>query len=384
MDKKSIAILGSTGSIGTQTLDLIELNKDIRVAALTGSKNVPLMAEQVSKFSPELVCMYDESSAKELEKLVDTRKTRVVSGPEGLCDAASYGNADMVLSAVVGMVGIEPAMCALDAGKSLALANKETLVAAGHLIMPLAKRKGIQILPVDSEHSAIFQCIQGSGGNRVKRIILTASGGPFRGFSREQLENVTLEMALKHPNWAMGRKVTIDSATMVNKGLEVIEARWLFDMDPSNIEVHVHPQSILHSAVEFEDNGVIAQLGVPDMHIPISYALYYPERRPALTDQLDLFSAEKLTFYKPDQNVFTGLKLAYRAIEEGGNMPAVFNTANEYAVDLFLRERIGFTEIPDVIEECMDRIPHVEEPGLEEIGEIKDQTEEIVRSLWPL
>ena len=382
MDKRSISILGSTGSIGTQALDLIEQNKDIRVAALTGNRNVSAMAEQVSKFSPDLVCMFDPGCAEELRTRIDTGKTRVVSGMEGLMEAASFDGADIVLSGVVGMVGIEPAISAINAGKTLALANKETLVAAGHIIMPLAKEKGVSILPVDSEHSAIFQCLQGCGGNEIKRIILTASGGPFRGYTREQLEDVTLEMALKHPNWSMGPKVTVDSATMVNKGLEVMEAKWLFDLDPDRIEVHVHPQSILHSAVEFYDNAVIAQLGVPDMRVPISYALYYPDRKPAKAAQLDLFAAKDLTFYKPDTEVFKGLKLAYRAIKEGGNMPAVFNTANEFAVALFLNRKIRFVQIPDVIEECMDRIPLVEEPDLREIGGIRDITEDIINTVF--
>ncbi len=381
MGNKRISILGSTGSIGTQALDIIDLNKDMDVAALTGNRNVPLMLEQIKRFSPEMVCMYDSDAAMHLKELTAGKKIKITSGMEGLIEAAEWKDTDLVLSAVVGMVGIEPAIHAINAGRDIALANKETLVAAGHLIMPLAKEKGVAVIPVDSEHSAIFQCIRGNEDNAIKSIILTASGGPFRGYTKDRIKDVTIEMALSHPNWSMGKKVTIDSATMVNKGLEVMEARWLFDVDPDRIRVHVHPQSIVHSAVEFEDNAVMAQMGVPDMRVPISYALYYPKRRYALAGALDLFKAEHLDFYEPDLSVFKGLKLSYDAIKRGGNMPCILNIANERAVELFLNKKIGFTDIPGIIEDAMDHFPYSSDPSLKEILEIKDKVTEYINDL---
>ena len=372
---KTLTILGSTGSIGTQTLEVVRANEDLKVLVLTGNQNIELLAEQILEFSPKLVCVYD---GKNVAKLFDRLKEKdpsfaaesrmkVVSGMEGLEEAAAFPESDIVVGAVVGMVGIRPAMAAIKAGKDLALANKETLVCAGEIIMNEAKTQGINIYPVDSEHSAIFQSLNGEAENPIDKILLTASGGPFRGRTREDLERVTLADALKHPNWSMGRKVTIDSSTLANKGLEVMEAKWLFDVEPEKIQVVIQPQSIIHSAVQFEDGAIIAQLGTPDMKLPIQYALLYPERRFLAGKRVDLFELGSLTFEKPDMETFKALKLAYRAIETGGSLPTVFNAANEKAVADFIAGKIRYLEIADYIETVMDRHTLVKKPTLEDI-----------------
>ena len=363
---KKIAILGSTGSIGTQTLDIVRAQNDLLVVALAAGSSIALLEEQMREFAPELVCVYDEAKAKELRERTRDLSTRVVSGMEGLIEVAVHPGSELLVTAIVGMLGIRPTIAAMKAGKDIALANKETLVTAGHLIMPLAEECGVKLLPVDSEHSAIFQSLQGSG-NRIRRILLTASGGPFLGRTTEELAQVSVEDALKHPNWTMGRKITIDSSTMVNKGLEVMEAGWLFGVTADQIQVVVHPQSVIHSAVEYEDGAVIAQLGTPDMHLPIQYALYYPERRPLSGERLDLFQLGQLTFLPPDLKTFRGLALAYRAMERGGNLPTVYNAANEKAVALFLNRQIRYPQITELIEACMDDAPFVENPDVDEI-----------------
>ena len=351
---KKIAVLGSTGSIGTQTLDVIRQYRSIfEVTALACGHNVSLLRKQIEEFRPALVCTASEEDAKTLA--FEFPGTEFVSGEEGLVAAAAQTDADMVVGALLGMMGIRPTLAAIEAGKDIAFANKETLVAGGALIMDAVRRKGVSFLPVDSEHSAIFQALQGAAGNPLRKIILTASGGPFRGYSRKQLENVTKAQALKHPNWSMGAKITIDSATMMNKGLEVIEASWLFNTDPSRIEVVVHPQSAVHSAVEFEDGSVIAQLGATDMKLPIAYALSYPERLADVGKKLDLFGLGTMSFEKPDLSVFRCLALAYRAIEAGQSYPVVLNAANEEAVAAFLNDRIRFTQIADTVEYALDR-----------------------------
>ena len=365
---KKISLLGSTGSIGTQTLEVIEEYSDrLSVVALAAGKNVGLMEEQVRKYRPALAVMWSEEAAKELKVRIADTDTKVSSGMEGLIEAATISEADIVLTAVVGMIGIRPTIAAIEAGKDIALANKETLVCAGHIIMPLAAEKGVKILPVDSEHSAIFQSLNGERNNKISKILLTASGGPFRGLTREQLKGKTVEDALKHPNWSMGRKITVDSATLVNKGLEVMEAGWLFNVPVSDIEVVVHPQSILHSAVEFEDGAVIGQMGLPDMKLPIQYALFYPDRLPMHGKKLSLFDVGSMTFEKPDPDVFEGLKLALRAANEGGSMPTVFNAANELAVARFLDGKIGFTDIYEIIKKAMNAHRTIQSPNLEEI-----------------
>jgi 1-deoxy-D-xylulose-5-phosphate reductoisomerase len=379
---KQIAILGSTGSIGTQTLDIVSQNDDLQVVALAAGSNITLLEQQIRQFHPKLVAVWDEAKAGELKTKISDLSVTVVSGMEGLLAVATVEDADILVTAIVGMLGIRPTIAAIEAGKDIALANKETLVTAGHIIMPLAKKCGVSILPVDSEHSAIFQSLQGERENRIKKILLTASGGPFRGKSRAELEQVTLEDALKHPNWSMGKKITIDSATMVNKGLEVMEAKWLFDVSLSQIEVVVHPQSILHSAVQFEDGAVIGQMGTPDMRLPILYALYYPRRRPLKAEHLDLFTANQLTFEKPDLQTFYGLRLAYGAAEQGGNVPTIYNAANERAVAKFLERKIAFLEIPEIIACCMQEISFVSEPSLEQILETEAATYEYIESRW--
>lgn len=376
---KKIAILGSTGSIGTQTLDIVRLNKDLKVTVLTANKNINLIFTQILEFCPEFVCIFDIMEAELLKERLETayregqieKIPEITTGVEGLIEAAAYENSDMVVTAVVGMIGIRPTIAAINAGKDIALANKETLVCAGHIIMKLAGEKGVNIYPVDSEHSAIFQCLQGRTDNRIRRLLLTASGGPFLYTPIEELKNVTLERALKHPNWSMGAKVTIDSSTMVNKGLEVCEARWLFDTEPDKIEVVIQPQSIVHSAVEFEDGSVIAQMGVPDMKLPISYALTYPERRFVSDNYLDLFSLSKLDFIKPDLNKFKGLRLAFTAITEGGSLPTVFNAANEAAVALFIQKKIGYLDIVNIIEENLNRHIKIDYPDVDDIERIQ-------------
>ncbi|MBO5351825.1 MAG: 1-deoxy-D-xylulose-5-phosphate reductoisomerase [Lachnospiraceae bacterium] len=366
---KHISILGSTGSIGTQTLDVVRTNRDIKVEALAAGKNVALLLEQIKEFQPRLVCVYDAGKAKELEILLaDSQiKTEVMTGMEGLLACATIPEAEMVVTAFVGMIGIRPTIEAIKAGKEIALANKETLVTAGHIIMPLAQEKNVAILPVDSEHSAIFQSLQGNAGNAVHRILLTASGGPFRGKSKEELQKVQVEDALKHPNWTMGRKITIDSSTLVNKGLEVIEAKWLFGVEAEKIEVVVHPQSIIHSMIEYEDGAVIAQLGTPDMKLPIQYALYYPERKGPTSERLDFYKLRSLEFYKPDTEVFPALSMAYEALQQGGSMPTVYNAANEWAVAAFLDRKIRYTDIVECIRREMAAHAVIKNPSLEEI-----------------
>lgn len=381
---KTLSILGSTGSIGTQTLDVVRQHpEDFAVAALAAGSNIDLLEQQIREFSPALAAVWDEKRAKELKVRVRDQSVRVVSGMDGILEAACLKQSSLVVAAMVGMIGIRPAMEAIQSGKDLALANKETLVTAGHLIMPLAKSCGVRILPVDSEHSAIFQCLQGNEGNPVRRILLTASGGTFRGKKRQDLETVTWRDALKNPNWDMGPKVTVDSASMVNKGLEVIEARWLFDVTPDQIEVLVHPQSIVHSAVEFADHAVIAQMGTPDMRIPIQYALMYPQRKVLETRALDLFTLSDLHFEKPDLETFRGPAFAFEALRAGGSMPTVFNAANEKAVALFAQGKIGFLQIYDLIEACMAAHRLIPDPSLDEVLETETWTYEFINRQFP-
>ena len=365
---KKIAILGSTGSIGTQTLDVIRAHSDeLEVVALAAGSNKERLKEQIREFHPELVSLSDEKKAQELKEELAGEAVEVVCGMDGLIEVAGIDSADVVVTAVVGMMGILPTMEAIRKGKDIALANKETLVTAGHLIIPMAREYGVSILPVDSEHSAIFQCLQGEPKKALDKILLTASGGPFRGKSAEFLETVTLEDALNHPNWSMGPKITIDSSTMVNKGLEVMEAKWLFGVDYSKIEVVIQPQSIIHSMVQYIDGAVIAQLGTPDMRVPIEYALFYPERRSLPGDRLDFSKLSQITFEKPDYKVFRGLSLAIEAGKTGGTMPTVFNAANERAVAKFLKGEIKYTDIVRSIEKCMDAHKVSAHPDLEEI-----------------
>ncbi len=345
MDKKSLVILGSTGSIGTQALEVAD-QAGYTVLALAAARQVELMEQQIRQFRPRYAALFDEQAAADLKIRVADLPVTVLSGMDGLCTLASLPEADMVLNAVVGMVGLRPTLVAIAAGKDVALANKETLVAGGAFVMDAVAKAGVRLLPVDSEHSAIFQCLQGCPPDRaLKRLILTASGGPFFGCKREELERVTLADALKHPNWSMGPKITVDSATMMNKGLELIEARWLFDMPADKIDIVVHRESIVHSLIEYDDNAVIAQLGVPDMKLPIQYALTYPARVPCPTPQLDLADWAKLTFYAPDYEAFPAMSLAKEAITRGGLYPAALNAANEEAVSAFIRGEIGFTAI---------------------------------------
>lgn len=373
MKSKEIVILGSTGSIGTQTLEVVRSNEDMNVRAIAAGSNVDLLESQVREFNPEMVCVFDEEKALELKKRISDVKTEVVSGMEGLIECATLDSADIVVAAVVGMIGIRPVIEAIKAGKDIAFANKETLVTAGHIIMPMVKKYGVKMLPVDSEHAAIFQCLNGENSGEVDSLLLTASGGPFRGMTREQLEDIQVEDALKHPNWSMGRKITIDSSTMVNKGLEVIEAKWLFDVSFDQIKVIIQPQSVIHSMVQFKDGAVMAQLGTPDMKLPIQYALCYPERRYLEGERLDFCKLSDITFEKPDMETFKGLKLAYEAGREGGSMPTVLNAANEKAVALFLDRKIKYLQIADIIEECMMKHSKVDNPSLEEILEIEQR-----------
>ncbi len=378
---KKISIIGSTGSIGTQTLDVVRNNPDFSVAALSCRGNVELLEKQAREFSPELVSVWTEEAAADLRLRLRDTGIRVLSGMEGLKEAAAADSADVTVTAVVGMIGVEPTLAAIEAGKDIALANKETLVTAGHLVMRRAAEKGIRILPVDSEHSAIFQSLQGNGGNKIARILLTASGGPFRGRKREELENVTVKEALAHPNWSMGPKITIDSATMMNKGLEVIEACWLFDVPPEKVEVLVQPQSIIHSAVEYEDGAVIAQLGTPDMKLPIQYALTWPERRNLPGERLDFKKLSGIILDQPDRETFRGLDIAERAIRAGGTMPTVMNEANEVAVQAFLDGKLRFLEIYDRIEAAMAAHTPVQDPGLPDILEARDWTDRLMEEL---
>ena len=365
---KNISVLGSTGSIGTQTLDVVRKSEgELKVSALAAGRDISGLEKQVREFKPGLVCVGDADLAGDLKTALKDTETKVVSGMEGLIEVSTVPEADTVVTAVVGMMGIKPTISAIESGKDIALANKETLVTAGHIIMPLAKEKGIKILPVDSEHSAVFQCLTAEPEAAVDNIILTASGGPFRGYSADQLEKVTLEQALAHPNWSMGKKITIDSATMVNKGLEVIEAKWLFDVTQDHIKVVVHPQSIIHSMVEFCDGAVKAQLGTPDMRLPIQYALFYPDRRPMDTERLDFYKVGKLIFEEPDMEVFKGLRFAYDALKAGGNMPTIFNAANELAVSRFLKGDISFVQIYEMIEKAMSDVDYKDDPDIEEV-----------------
>ena len=365
---KKIAILGSTGSIGTQTLEIVRDNRsDLEVVALAAGSNVELMEKQVREFRPKLVSLQSEEACRDLADRLKDMQVTIVPGMEGLIQIAEMEESDVLVTAIVGMIGIRPTIAAIKKGKDIALANKETLVTAGHIIMPLAAQMGVSILPVDSEHSAIFQSMQGEKKEQVSKLLITASGGPFRGRTREQLADIRVEDALKHPNWSMGKKITIDSATMVNKGLEVIEAKWLFGVQPEQIQVVVQPQSIIHSMVEFEDGAVMAQLGTPDMKLPIQYALFYPDRRPMKGKRVDFYELGSITFERPDMETFTGLKLALRAARTGGSLPTVFNAANEKAVSLFLNRKIKFLEIPELIEMCMDEHKVVDNPNVEEI-----------------
>ena len=364
---KKIAILGSTGSIGTQTLDIVREQGDIQVVAMAAGSNISLLEAQMREFKPSLVSVWDEKKASELRTNTKDLGIKIVSGMEGLLEVSVIPESEILVTAIVGMLGIRPTIAAIKAGKKIALANKETLVTAGHIIIPLAKEYKVPILPVDSEHSAIFQSLQGAGDNKISRILLTASGGPFRGRKADELKNIQVEDALKHPNWSMGRKITIDSSTLVNKGLEVMEAKWLFDVALDQIQVVVHPQSVIHSAVEYQDGAVIAQLGKPDMRLPIQYALYYPERRNLSGRRLDLFEIADLTFEKPDTDTFRGLALAYQAMEKGGNIPTVYNAANEKAVSLFLDRKISYPEITELIEACMENAEFIDHPDVDEI-----------------
>lgn len=380
--EKTIAILGSTGSIGTQTLEVVRENKDLKVAALSAGSNIELLEAQIREFHPKLAAVWEKEKAEELAVKVADLNVRIVSGMEGLLELARLPEAEILVTAVVGMIGIRPTIAAIEAGKDIALANKETLVTAGHLIMPLAKEKGIQILPVDSEHSAIFQVLHGEQKREIHKLLITASGGPFRGKKREELERVQVEDALKHPNWAMGQKITIDSATLVNKGLEVMEAKWLFDVDLDQIQVVVQPKSIIHSMVEFVDGAVLAQMGTPDMKLPIQYALYYPERRYLPGERLDFGKLKEITFEEPDMDTFLGLPLAMKASRIGGSMPTVFNAANEWAVAKFLKRKIGFLDIYRIIEEAMEHHAFVENPALEQILEAEAKTYEWIEGRW--
>ena len=364
---KKIAILGSTGSIGTQTLDIVREQGDIQVVAMAAGSNISLLEAQMREFKPSLVSVWDEKKASELRTNTKDLGIKIVSGMEGLLEVSVIPESEILVTAIVGMLGIRPTIAAIKAGKKIALANKETLVTAGHIIIPLAKEYKVPILPVDSEHSAIFQSLQGAGDNKISKILLTASGGPFRGRKSDDLKNIQVEDALKHPNWSMGRKITIDSSTLVNKGLEVMEAKWLFDVTLDQIQVVVHPQSVIHSAVEYQDGAVIAQLGTPDMRLPIQYALYYPERRNLSGRRLDLFEIADLTFEKPDTDTFRGLALAYLAMEKGGNIPTVYNAANEKAVSLFLDRKISYPEITELIEACMEDAEFIDHPDVDEI-----------------
>lgn len=379
---KKIAILGSTGSIGTQTLEVVRANGDLQVTALSAGSNISMLEEQIREFKPIYAVVYEEEKAKELKIKVADTDVKVLSGMEGLLTIASMKESDILVTAIVGMIGIRPTIAAIKAKKDIALANKETLVTAGHIIMKLAKEYGVNILPVDSEHSAIFQCLNGERHREIDKLLITASGGPFRGRTKEQLQNVTVADALKHPNWAMGRKITIDSSTLVNKGLEVMEAKWLFDVSFDKIEVVVQPQSVIHSMIQFVDGGIMAQLGTPDMRLPIQYALYYPERRPLDGERLDFAKLKNLTFEAPDVENFPALSMAYEAGRVGGSMPTVFNAANERAVAKFLDEKIAYLEIIEIIKECMEQHKVIGDPTVEEILETERWTYEFIEGRW--
>jgi 1-deoxy-D-xylulose-5-phosphate reductoisomerase len=379
---KRIAILGSTGSIGTQTLDVVRNNKDMKVTAVSANRSTDALEKQIREFEPELAVLYDEKSAADLKTRVSDTKTKVLSGMDGLVELASMKNSDILVTAVVGMIGIRPTLAGIEAGKDIALANKETLVTAGHLIMKRAEEKNVQILPVDSEHSAIFQCLHGEDRRSIHKLLITASGGPFRGMKTEQLKDIRPEDALKHPTWSMGRKITIDSATLVNKGLEVMEAHWLFGVGLDQIQVVVQPQSIIHSMVEFEDGAVMAQLGSPDMRLPIQYALCYPERRYLPGKRLDFETLTGIEIDKPDMDTFKGLPMAIEAAKAGGSMPTVFNAANEEAVGYFLDHRIGFLDIYRIIQESMDRAEVIPDPDLDTILTVEKETRDRIRAQY--
>lgn len=375
---KRLGILGSTGSIGTQTLEVVRENPELQVIALAAGRNVDKMEQQIREFHPEIAVMWGEEAAKELRERVSDIDVKISCGMDGLMEIAAFSKVDVLLTAVVGMIGIRPTIEAIKNGKTIALANKETLVTAGHIIMPLAEKYHVPILPVDSEHSAIFQSLNGEPKSRVEKILLTASGGPFRGRKREELKNIQVEDALKHPNWAMGRKITIDSSTLVNKGLEVIEAKWLFDVAPEQIQVVVHPQSIIHSMVQYVDGGIMAQLGTPDMKLPIQYALFYPDRKPMSGKRVDFYELGQITFEKPDVETFPGLGLAYEALAAGGSMPTVYNAANEKAVSLFLDRKIGYLQIAELIEASMRQHRVIENPDVAQILQTEAETYEFI------
>ena len=379
---KKIAILGSTGSIGRQTLEIVRTNKDLEVTALAAGRNIDLLEEQIREFRPKLAAVWSEELASELKSRIRDLDVEVCAGMDGLLAVAAQPDSEILVTAIVGMIGILPTIEAIKAGKDIALANKETLVTAGHIIMPLAEEYHVSILPVDSEHSAIFQSLQGGQEKALHKILLTASGGPFRGKKRDELVNIQVEDALKHPNWEMGRKITIDSSTMVNKGLEVIEAKWLFGVSVDQIQVVVQPQSIIHSMVEYEDGAVIAQLGTPDMKLPIQYALYYPERRFLPGERLDFYKLSQITFEQPDMETFYGLRLAIEAGKKGGSLPTVFNAANERAVAMFLDRKIGYLDIPAIIQECMEHHRNIENPSVDEILKTEQETYEFIKNRW--
>ena len=376
---KKISILGSTGSIGTQTLEIVNANADIEVVGLAAGSNIKLLEEQIRKYKPKAACVFDKDKAAELRTKVSDTDCKIFEGMDGLIEIATLSAADIVVTAVVGMIGIKPTIAAIKVGKDIALANKETLVCAGHIIIPLVKECNVRLLPVDSEHSAIFQCLQGNEKNKIDKILLTASGGPFRGYTKEQLKSVTLEDALKHPNWSMGHKITIDSSTMVNKALEVMEAHWLFDVSVDDIEVVVQPKSIIHSMVQYEDGAVIAQLGTPDMKLPIQYALYYPQRRYLKGDRLDFSKLTDIQLEKPNMDVFDGLRLGIEAGRIGGSLPTVFNAADEAAVAMFLNKEISYMQITAKIKEAMDSHRLIKNPSVDDILEIQREVEELVR-----
>ncbi len=378
---KKIAILGSTGSIGTQTLEIVKANPDLEVVGLAAGNNVELLEKQVRQYKPRLAAMWSEKACKDLQSRIKDLSVKVVCGMDGLLEISTMEEAEILVTAIVGMIGIRPTIAAIEAGKDIALANKETLVTAGHIIMPMAKEKGVSILPVDSEHSAVFQSLKGEATSQVEKILLTASGGPFRGKKKAGLAKMQVEDALKHPNWSMGRKITIDSSTLVNKGLEVIEAKWLFQVSLDQIQVVIHPQSIIHSMVQFKDGGIIAQLGAPDMKLPIQYALFYPDRRPMEGKRIDFYELGQLTFEKPDTETFGGLKLAYDAAGIGGSMPTVYNAANEKAVSLFLEKRISYLQITELIAEAMNNHKVIANPTVEEILQTEAESESLIDRL---
>ena len=379
---KKIAILGSTGSIGTQTLEIVRsYHEDLQVVALAAGSSVELLEKQIREFRPLIAGLWEERAAQDLRDRVKDLDVKIVSGMDGLLEIAAMEEAEAVVTAVVGMIGVRPTLTAIEHGKDIMLANKETLVTAGHILMPLAKEKGVAILPVDSEHSAIFQSLNGEKRSQVKKLLLTASGGPFRGKKRHELEHMKAEDALKHPNWSMGKKITIDSATLVNKGLEVMEAKWLFDVELDRIQVVVQPQSIIHSMVEYVDGSIIAQLGLPDMKLPIQYALFYPDRRPMDAPSLDFYELAQITFEKPDTETFRGLALAFDAMRAGGSMPTVYNAANEKAVSLFLNHQISFLQIGELIEECMARHQLIINPNIGQILETESWTYDTINKL---